>query len=452
MNKIPLIAAFSLIAIFFAIPGDAQTVPPSGPQLSGSLSSGGGGSGSVSAGTAPQAAYYAATGTTVSGNSDFLFQPTGSFQLYRNQNDTTGFDVKNTTSGASAIAEFRAGAGGADYLAFGYGSPGYVYSEFADRAYLSAGTNTLGTSYINGAGDVRWYEGSPPTATEVMRLSSSGNLGIGTTTTTEKLNVFDGTLARVTVRSNADSQVEMYSGNAAGGSFSANVLYTSRGSNASPTALQSGDTLAGFYFGGYNGSFYTSRANILSKATENWGGSASGSNLIFSAGTTGAATSTETLRMSSSDIVFNENSSDINTRIESNGNANAFVVDGGLDCTGVGAVCGAGIGASFEVYNNSGDNIAVFGASAGATQSIIGANDVSGTIGALWLPPRSVGASIGTLPSCNSGIAGAQVYIDDTNDSKPGAYCNCVGDSSDVYSWKGYGFPAGVLTDVSCPP
>ncbi len=106
------------------------------------------------------------------------------------------------------------------------------------------------------------------------------------------------------------------------------------------------------------------------------------------------------------------------------------------------------VGAGITAIND-GLTVAAFGSTA-LPQAIIGANDTSGTIGALFWTPRSVGSSIGTLPTCNVSLAGAMVYLDDTNDSKPGTMCYCVSDATDTYAWHGIEYDT--VTGGSCPP
>lgn len=118
--------------------------------------------------------------------------------------------------------------------------------------------------------------------TERVRIIDTGLVGIGTTPT-EKLHVFNSTLARILAESNADAQFEL---RAAGGpsSFSAITMYSSRGTQASPTATQSTDALGGVYFGGQIDSTVgnrTSRTLIRSSATQNWSAGNAGSKLEF---------------------------------------------------------------------------------------------------------------------------------------------------------------------------
>jgi hypothetical protein len=68
--------------------------------------------------------------------------------------------------------------------------------------------------------------------------------------------------------------------------------------------------------------------------------------------TTVGATAQEYLRMGGQDIVFNEGSGDINFRVESNGNANMFKIDGGLNLASFGAAPVSG-GATLQVPNNT---------------------------------------------------------------------------------------------------
>jgi hypothetical protein len=357
-----IMIAVWLLAASVVLGGNAFTPPsPLGGASAAASSGGGGGSGTVNSGTTPQVAYYASNGTAVSGNSQFLLESVGPYTVRNDQNKQTGFFIANATNGVDAASEIRMIGPGTfatsgDYIAAGYGAVLNSQVPFAGRGYLTTGTTTDGMSFVLGdaATDYRWYFGFSPSTTERMRFTSTG-LGIGTTNPTEELQIFDTTLARVNVTSNADAQVQIIS---AGGSASANVLYSSRGSFAVPTATQSGDTLGGLYFGGYQGSFYTARANILSKATETFSGTASGSNLLFNVGLTGATTSLEAMAMNSTEVVVNDTSVNLDFRIEGDTEANLLFVDASTDRVGVGTatpqsrldVTGSGNG-DVAIYN-----------------------------------------------------------------------------------------------------
>jgi len=123
-------------------------------------------------------------------------------------------------------------------------SPGYVAGMEFYRTSIASG--------LNSAGDIRFYTGGTDAWTlaelrasfERMRLDSSGNLGIGTSSPVSKLsvNATDG----ITMQRSTD--------NAFGGVLD---YLKSRGSSASPTGVQNGDGLFLLRVAPYNGSSFT---------------------------------------------------------------------------------------------------------------------------------------------------------------------------------------------------
>lgn len=69
---------------------------------------------------------------------------------------------------------------------------------------------------------------------------------------------------------------------------------------------------------------------------------ASGAVINFAAGNVTITHATGTLTIDGAAVVFNEASADLDFRIESNGNANMFMLDAGLDCIGIGAAAVTG--------------------------------------------------------------------------------------------------------------
>lgn len=76
--------------------------------------------------------------------------------------------------------------------------------------------------------------------------------------------------------------------NSGGGAF---IHQRSRGTQASPTAVQNNDELGGLLMRGYNGSAMTlTRAGITANATQNWSSGANGSKMVFYTTPNGSAT------------------------------------------------------------------------------------------------------------------------------------------------------------------
>lgn len=59
-------------------------------------------------------------------------------------------------------------------------------------------------------------------------------------------------------------------------------LFKSRGTQAVPTTVSSGDNLGYINIGGYDGAAYAAPVSVTSKATETWSSTAHGSNIVFS--------------------------------------------------------------------------------------------------------------------------------------------------------------------------
>jgi hypothetical protein len=121
-----------------------------------------------------------------------------------------------------------------------------------------------------------------------------------------KLTFRDGNTPKMTIANNGEVQLDStgdYALHTTGDSFVANTITSyrdesgdhamflgraARGSNASPTALQSGDRMLTISARGHNGSDFTGeRAGIAFKAAENWTGTAQGTYIDFFATTNG---------------------------------------------------------------------------------------------------------------------------------------------------------------------
>lgn len=72
-------------------------------------------------------------------------------------------------------------------------------------------------------------------------------------------------------------------------------LFKSRGTRATPTAVQNGDNLGYINFGGYNGTGYVTGGSIWSRAGSNWSGTDNGADLQFYVTPSGSTTPTRGL-------------------------------------------------------------------------------------------------------------------------------------------------------------
>ncbi len=171
---------------------------------------GGGGTGTVNSGLAGQVAYFDADGTTVSGTSTvFILQNgnvgigtttftgshAGKLVIDQTHDAQTVLRVANYSDTPNAYSEVSVKAGGvASYLGStpqnssvitGAGSAGrgYVWSQ-------STGANRgLDLVAASADSDLRFFTGGTAASNERMTITSTGNVGIGTTSPTSRLSV-----------------------------------------------------------------------------------------------------------------------------------------------------------------------------------------------------------------------------------------------------------------------
>ncbi len=402
------VAAFCCFIGFAAL---AQQTPPTGP-TSGRLisSSSGGGSGTVNAGTTPQVAYYASTGTAVSGNAALQFPAT---EAVFNENGLD-YDLR-------------------------------VESDLDANSFIVDGaTGNIGMGI------------APAVKLHIHKNSNDSNF-------TFINNINSGTSADATLAVKSDSAAGLWSaysstyvGSNGGYSLADSVAWISSISTPPSRFLL--------------GSVTDIPVNVIQNNIDRFS-------------------------LNLAESVFNETGANYDFRVESDGNANAIFVDASANKVGiataapattfdVNGICSALIyfgpdgSAGSPTYSFSGDpadgmNRDGFGIGAGATLnsggasvlavgsssrafSVTTANDQigsGGVTGALWLPPRTVGATADTLTggTCNLSLAGAEIYLDDTNDSKAAIKCICASNNLEVFEWKIFNF--GTLTwgtSVSC--
>ncbi len=134
-----------------------------------------------------------------------------------------------------------------------------------------------------------------------LQVDSSGNVGIGTLTPTKLLDVngtsifrgastFQQVSPELITTASQGYIVSSYDSTASGGGGQ-NVFRRANGTEATPTAVQSGMSLGSLSFRGYNGVAFTgSKGYISSTATENWTDTANGTNLFFMTTPNGSTT------------------------------------------------------------------------------------------------------------------------------------------------------------------
>lgn len=149
--------------------------------------------------------------------------------------------------------------------------------------------STEGKVSNNQAGGVLTFATSG--GTERLRIDSSGNVGIGTSSPSARLHL-----------SGNSSTLQLIDSYVSAAPDPAIAFRTARGTAASPTATQSGDSIGFIGARGYGATQFAtgSRAYMAFLAAENWTDTAHGTNVVFRTTGIGSTTTTERLRIDSS--------------------------------------------------------------------------------------------------------------------------------------------------------
>jgi hypothetical protein len=115
------------------------------------------------------------------------------------------------------------------------------------------------------------------TLTEKMRITSSGNVGIGTSSPDYDLHVQDDVEANIKIETNNDGA----------SNFAGLRMFKSRGTNASPTTVANGDTVAQILMYARDGGDWNNTARMYAKICGTVTSTDTPTDLIFSTGTTG---------------------------------------------------------------------------------------------------------------------------------------------------------------------
>jgi hypothetical protein len=219
-------------------------------------------------------------------------------------------------------------------LFLGTGDDGQLYSS-SDDLYIDNVTQDKDIIFrINDGG----------AQTEVMRIDGDVSMvGIGTATPSAKLEVVGNIFAS---DGSVQWQNEAIGANARGIVWSSDSaahragmrLRRGRGTEASPAAVEASDELAEIQVQGYyDASNFSTQANLTFLAAENWSATNRGTDIVLDGTLNATTTVIDVMRFKGAgEIVFNEDSADIDFRIESDGNANMFFVDAGNNRIGFG--------------------------------------------------------------------------------------------------------------------
>ena len=131
---------------------------------------------------------------------------------------------------------------------------------------------------------------------ERIRLDTSGNVGIGTSTPASILDVYDATNSTLYIR--GDTTTALYARRCSTDASPPLLLHQkSRGTNASPTIVASGDILGRYLFYGYDGAAFQNAAEIRATVDGTPGAGDMPGRLAFFTVPDGSNTLTEAMRI-----------------------------------------------------------------------------------------------------------------------------------------------------------
>jgi hypothetical protein len=177
-------------------------------------------------------------------------------------------------------------------------------------------------------------------SSEKMRIDSSGNVGIGQTSPSARLDVV----------ASGNTGIEVTGGDGyLAGYFATSFDYVSK--------FVSTDASAAIVIEDSNSTSNANRVQVVGDVME----------LV--------ASNSKRIELSSGSVVINQDSDNVNFRVESNGNQNMLFVDGGNDRVGIGTNSPAG---TLHVEDSDGSNLARFKDSDSSYAGIIIAGDTNG--------------------------------------------------------------------------
>ena len=175
--------------------------------------------------------------------------------------------------------------------------------------------------------------------TNTLYVDSSDNVTIaGNDTANYSTNYARGQFAAVSPSSYAAISISAHDTASGNGSFLG--FMRSRGTYASPSYVQAGDLIGDISSQAYDfvggADRYTSSARITFTASENHTATAAGTDITFLSTEDTTKTQYERLSLESDLTVFNEDSRDVDFRVESNANTHMLFVDAGADQVRIG--------------------------------------------------------------------------------------------------------------------
>lgn len=129
--------------------------------------------------------YITATGTIGMGTDS----PSASLHIRKDQNSATSLYVENRSAGTSAFSSFLA-SNGSNLFEYGMLGTGYTTNGLFRQggAFLNSNASA-GMSFISQAGAIRFGTGGIADANERLIITTTGNIGIGTSSPSQKLVV-----------------------------------------------------------------------------------------------------------------------------------------------------------------------------------------------------------------------------------------------------------------------
>jgi hypothetical protein len=272
--------------------GIGKTTPTVKLDVVGTINASTGFNGTVGA-TTPAAGTF--TSLSDSGNLTFTGtgnRITGDFSNATIANRVAFQGVSGATTDVGSIPPSAASA--ASFIAFNStdsGNAGFAQLRIdgGDARFASSRTGT-GT-YL----PMTFYTGG----SERMRVDTSGNVGIGTSSPAGKLDIYDASSSIASVLGDGTARLvtSRASTNTSAPEFQ---MYKYRGTLASPTIVASGDATGRLQFFGYDGAALRATAEIRSEVDATPGASDMPGRLVFYTTADGAASVSERMRIDSS--------------------------------------------------------------------------------------------------------------------------------------------------------